>query len=45
MIINFSHLQAVYSGHVDVIIDGECISNTYATPNGGVKSIAIWELD
>ncbi|MGM0635334.1 MAG: T6SS effector amidase Tae4 family protein [Bacteroidota bacterium] len=45
VIINSSHSQAGYSGHVDAIIDGECISNAYATPNGGVKTIAIWELD
>lgn len=45
VIVNSSHGQAGYSGHVDAIIDGKCISNAYATPNGGVKSIAIWELN
>ena len=45
VIINSSHQQAGYSGHVDAIIDGKCISNAYVTPNGGVKSIAIWELE
>ena len=36
---------AGYSGHVDAIINGMCISSAYTTPQGGVKSIAIWELD
>lgn len=45
VIINSSHTQAGYSGHVDAIIDGECISNAYAAPSGGVKSIAVWELE
>lgn len=45
VIINSRHTQAGYSGHVDAIIDGECISNAYATPSGGVKSIAVWELE
>lgn len=45
VIVNQSHGQAGYSGHVDAIINGICISNAYTTPNGGVKSIRIWELD
>jgi hypothetical protein len=36
---------AGYSGHVDAIINGDCISNAYTTPQGGVKSIRIWELN
>ena len=45
VIINSSHSQAGYSGHVDAIIDGDCVSNAYTTPNGGVASIRIWELN
>lgn len=45
VIINNSHAQAGYSGHVDAIIDGDCISSAYTTPTGGVKSIRIWELN
>lgn len=45
VIINNSHNQAGYSGHVDVIINGNCIGGAYTTPNGGVKSIGIWELN
>jgi len=36
---------AGYSGHVDAIINGICISSAYTTPQGGVKSISIWELN
>lgn len=36
---------AGYSGHVDAIINGDCISSAYTTPQGGVKSIRIWELN
>jgi len=36
VIINNSHAQAGYSGHVDAIIDGDCISSAYTTPSGGV---------
>ncbi|TAG29355.1 MAG: hypothetical protein EAZ13_08615, partial [Sphingobacteriia bacterium] len=36
---------ARYSGHVDAIIDGKCISGAYANPKGGVKSIRIWVLN
>lgn len=45
VIINSSHAQAGYSGHVDAIINGDCISNAYTTPSGGVKSIRIWALN
>lgn len=45
VIVNQSHGQAGYSGHVDAIIDGICISNAYTTPKGGVKSIRIWVLN
>ena len=45
VIINNNQIQAGYSGHVDLIIDGTCISSAYTTPSGGVKSIRIWELD
>lgn len=36
---------AGYSGHVDAIINGDCISSANTTPRGGVKSIRIWELN
>ena len=36
---------AGYSGHVDAIINGRCITNSYITPRGGVKSIRIWILN
>lgn len=45
VIINNNQMQAGYSGHVDLIIDGDCISSAYTTPTGGAKSIRIWELD
>ena len=45
VIINNSHTQANYSGHVDAIINGICIGGAYALPTGGVKSIRIWELN
>lgn len=45
VIINNNYNQAGYSGHVDVIIDGICIGGALTTPNGGVKSISIWELN
>jgi len=45
VIINNSYQQAGYSGHVDTIINGICISNAYTMPPGGVKSIRIWELN
>ena len=36
---------AGYSGHCDVIINGMCISGANTNPQGGVKSIRIWELN
>lgn len=36
---------AGYSGHVDAIINGRCVSNAYTAPQGGVKSIRIWVLN
>lgn len=45
VIINSSHAQAGYSGHVDAIINGDCISDAYTDVDGGVKSIRIWELN
>lgn len=35
---------AGYSGHVDAIIDGKCVDNSFVNPKGGVKSIRIWVL-
>ncbi|MEY4638659.1 MAG: hypothetical protein RL316_379 [Bacteroidota bacterium] len=34
-----------YSGHVDLILNGICISGAYTTPRAGVKSIRIWVLE
>lgn len=45
VIVNANPTIAGYSGHVDAIIEGRCISNAYASPNGGVKSIRIWQLN
>lgn len=45
VIVNSNTRTAGYSGHCDVIINGKCISNAYTTPEGGVKSIRIWELN
>jgi len=45
VIVNSNTTTAGYSGHCDIIINGECISNAYTTPRGGVKSIRIWPLN
>ena len=45
VIINNNHSQAGYSGHVDTIINGQCIGGAYTGVAGGVKSIRIWELN
>ena len=45
VIINNEPSQAGYSGHVDLIINGNCIGNEYLRPRGGVKSIKIWVLN
>ena len=45
VIINNYYELVRYTGHVDAIIDGNCISNAYTRPSGGVKSIRIWELN
>ncbi len=45
VIINSDPSSAGYTGHVDLIINGECIGNEYLQPNGGVKSIRIWVLN
>lgn len=45
VIINNSPSQAGYSGHVDLILNGECIGGEYLSPSGGVKSIRIWTLN
>ena len=45
IIINNSHQQAGYSGHVDAIINGLCIGGAYTGVSGGVKSIRVWELN
>lgn len=36
---------AGYSGHVDLILNGNCIGGSYTTPTGGVKSIRVWVLN
>ena len=38
------NLNAIYSGHVDMIINGKCISGLYLNPPGGVLKIEIWDL-
>lgn len=45
VIINSSQNQAGYSGHVDAIINGQCIGGAYTGVTGGVKSIRVWELN
>lgn len=45
VIINNNSTTAGYSGHVDAIVYGLCISNAYVNPKGGVKSIRIWTLN
>lgn len=44
-IINKSPGQAGYSGHIDIIINGECLGGANANPNGGIDYIEIWELN
>lgn len=44
-IINRSPGLAGYSGHVDVIINGQCLGGANANPSGGVEYIEIWELN
>jgi hypothetical protein len=36
---------AGYSGHVDLILNGNCIGGAYTTPTGGVNSIRVWILE
>ncbi len=45
VIINNNPSLAGYTGHVDLIINGNCIGNEYLQPVGGIKSIRIWSLD
>lgn len=44
-IINRSSGLAGYSGHVDIIINGQCLGGANANPPGGVEYIEIWELN
>ena len=45
VIVNNSHAKAGYSGHVDMIINGECIGGAYTDVDGGAKSISVWTLE
>ncbi len=45
VIVNAQPGNAGYTGHVDAIINGRCISDAYANPNGGVSSIRVWQLN
>ena len=45
VIVNNSSSTAGYTGHADMILNGECIGGAYTLPEGGVKSIKIWELE
>lgn len=45
VIINNNPSLAGYTGHVDLIINGNCIGNEYLQPTGGIKSIRIWSLN
>lgn len=45
VIINNNPSLAGYTGHVDLIINGNCIGNEYLQPVGGIKSIRIWSLN
>lgn len=40
-----STIGAGYSGHVDLILNGNCIGGAYTAPKGGVKSIRVWVLN
>ena len=44
-IINRSPGIAGYSGHVDIIINGQCLGGANANPPGGVEYIETWELN
>lgn len=44
-IINRSPGLAGYSGHIDIIINGQCLGGANANPKGGVEYIEIWELN
>lgn len=45
VIINNSPNDAGYTGHVDLILNGNCIGGEYLQPVGGIKSIRIWSLN
>jgi hypothetical protein len=45
VIVNNSPSEAGYSGHVDLILNGNCVGGEYLKPVGGVKSIKIWVLN
>lgn len=44
-IINYNANTAGYSGHVDLIVDGQCLSGADINPAGGILKIEIWELN
>ena len=44
-IINKDATKAGYSGHVDMIINGQCLSGCDLDPDGGILKIEIWQLN
>jgi len=45
VVINKYPGKALYTGHVDFIIDGRCINGANLNPEGGLYSIEIWQLN
>jgi len=43
-VVNKNSHQAGFSGHVDLISNGECLSGASLNPKGGIKYIEIWQL-
>ncbi len=37
--------NTIYSGHVDLILNGKPVGDAYTRPTGGVKSIRVWVLN
>ena len=45
VIVNAQSGNAGYTGHVDAIVNGRCVSGAYTNPKGGVSSIRVWQLN
>ncbi|WP_300488608.1 T6SS effector amidase Tae4 family protein [Flavobacterium sp.] len=43
-VVNKNSRRAGFSGHVDLISNGECLSGASLYPKGGIKYIEIWQL-